>query len=708
MQQYGYKEEQAKIAIACLKIITDSLGITFNEEEQYVKHSGVNSNAEKILKIAKELKLKAKKEVLEYYELEGLPVPALAIMKDGSFLVLGKNNDKVVLIFRPEVGKPETIAKETFVEGWSGEVVIIKRPFSIKSASQRFNLYWFIPIIVKYKKYFIEILIASFFLQLFGLVTPLFTQVIIDKVIVHNGLSTLDILAICLIIAAAFQAIMSIARTYLSAHTTNKIDMILGARLFRHVTALPLRYFETRRVGDTLTRISALNSIREFLTNSSMTVFLDTFFSIVFFAVMFYYSWSLTLIALIPLPLYLIQNMLVTPIYQKRLETVWASGAESNAFLVESITGVQTVKSLALEPQFNNRWEKILAKYIKDTFNNAKFNIWLSSSNSVIQSIMTFGILLFGGHMVMSGKLTIGQLIAFQMLAGQASAPIFRLSGMWQTCQQTMLAVERLGDILNTAPEPLRISQENYHDKIKGKVSFENVSFRYNAEMGPVIDDVSFEILPGMKVGIVGRSGSGKSTITKLVQRLYLPEMGKVKIDDIDIMELDPTWFRKQIGVVLQENYLFNGSVRENIALAKPSATIDEVINVAIMAGAHEFILELSEGYDTKIGERGTGLSGGQQQRIAIARALISNPSILIFDEATSALDYQSERIIMDNLDVIAKDRTMLMIAHRLTTVRNCDLILVVENGKIIEHGKHRELIEKNGTYYNMYVQQEV
>ena len=587
-------------------------------------------------------------------------------------------------------------------------MVIIKRPFSLKSASQRFNLYWFIPIILKYKKYFIEILIASFFLQLFGLVTPLFTQVIIDKVITHNGMSTLDILGLCLIIAAAFQAMMSIARTYLSAHTTNKIDMILGARLFRHVTSLPLRYFETRRVGDTLTRISALNSIREFLTNSSMTVFLDTFFSIVFFAVMFYYSWELTLIALIPLPLYLIQNIIVTPIYQKRLETVWASGAESNAFLVESITGVQTVKSLALEPQFNNRWEKILAKYVKDTFNNAKFNIWLSSSNSVIQSIMTFGILLFGGHMVMSGELTIGQLIAFQMLAGQASAPIFRLSGMWQTCQQTMLAVERLGDILNTAPEPLKISQDNYVDKINGKINFENVSFRYNAELGPVIDDVSFAVLPGMKVGIVGRSGSGKSTITKLVQRLYLPELGKVKIDDVDVMELDPTWLRKKIGVVLQENYLFNGSVRENIALSKPSATIDEVIAVAKMAGAHEFILELSEGYDTKIGERGTGLSGGQQQRIAIARALIANPAILIFDEATSALDYQSERIIMDNLDIIAKDRTMLMIAHRLTTVRNCDLILVIENGKIIEQGKHRELIEKKGTYYGMYVQQEV
>ena len=708
MREYGQTEVQAKIAIASLKIITDSLGVSFNEEEQYKNFSTITSNTERIIKIAKMLKLKAKKAVLQYSDLEGLDVPVLAMMKDGSFLVLGKNNDKVVLIFRPEVGKPETITKEKFVEAWSNEVVIIKRPFSLKSASQRFNLYWFIPIILKYKKYFIEILIASFFLQLFGLVTPLFTQVIIDKVITHNGMSTLDILGLCLIIAAAFQAMMSIARTYLSAHTTNKIDMILGARLFRHVTSLPLRYFETRRVGDTLTRISALNSIREFLTNSSMTVFLDTFFSIVFFAVMFYYSWELTLIALIPLPLYLIQNIIVTPIYQKRLETVWASGAESNAFLVESITGVQTVKSLALEPQFNNRWEKILAKYIKDTFNNAKFNIWLSSSNSVIQSIMTFGILLFGGHMVMSGELTIGQLIAFQMLAGQASAPIFRLSGMWQTCQQTMLAVERLGDILNTAPEPLKISQDNYVDKINGKINFENVSFRYNAELGPVIDDVSFAVLPGMKVGIVGRSGSGKSTITKLVQRLYLPELGKVKIDDVDVMELDPTWLRKKIGVVLQENYLFNGSVRENIALSKPSATIDEVIAVAKMAGAHEFILELSEGYDTKIGERGTGLSGGQQQRIAIARALIANPAILIFDEATSALDYQSERIIMDNLDIIAKDRTMLMIAHRLTTVRNCDLILVIENGKIIEQGKHRELIEKKGTYYGMYVQQEV
>ena len=253
-----------------------------------------------------------------------------------------------------------------------------------------------------------------------------------------------------------------------------------------------------------------------------------------------------------------------------------------------------------------------------------------------------------------------------------------------------------------------RTSFYNPSDKINGKINFENVSFRYNAELGPVIDDVSFAVLPGMKVGIVGRSGSGKSTITKLVQRLYLPELGKVKIDDVDVMELDPTWLRKKIGVVLQENYLFNGSVRENIALSKPSATIDEVIAVAKMAGAHEFILELSEGYDTKIGERGTGLSGGQQQRIAIARALIANPAILIFDEATSALDYQSERIIMDNLDIIAKDRTMLMIAHRLTTVRNCDLILVIENGKIIEQGKHRELIEKKGTYYGMYVQQEV
>lgn len=422
---------------------------------------------------------------------------------------------------------------------------------------------------------------------------------------------------------------------------------------------------------------------------------------------MFYYSVSLTVIALISLPLYLVQNVIATPIYRERLQAVWSSGAESNAFLVEAITGVHTVKSLALEPQFNHKWETLLAKYISAAFNSAKFNMIVGGSGSLVQSLTGFAILLVGGHKVMNGEMTIGQLIAFQMLAGQASAPLFRLTGIWQSCQQAALSVERLGDILNTPPETFQKKKKEV-PSMRGNVIFDNVNFRYHAEGKIILNQVSIQIQAGMRIGIVGRSGSGKSTMTKLVQRLYLPESGQVSIDGVDLAQVEPTWLRQRIGVVLQENFLFNGSVRDNIAIARPGVSIEEVIRAAQMSGAHEFILELPEGYDAKVGERGMSLSGGQQQRIAIARAILTNPAILIFDEATSALDYESERIIMNNLDAISAGRTMIMIAHRLSTVRRCDKIIVMERGQVVEQGTHEELISLNRCYYNLYKQQEV
>lgn len=702
------QNEKMKNFVQCFLTILQIQEI--NYDDKLFNETELN-NAQPNIKIlqekAKKIKIKVKMISPSIDEIIEMENPLIARMKDDSYLVIGKSNARVMLVYRPETGKTETYKVEDFTEQWSGECIFIKKPFRLKEANKKFNLFWFIPVILKYKKYLLEVLAASFFLQLFGLVTPLFTQVIIDKVILHKGISTLDILAMALIFSAVFQCMMTIARKYIEIHTTNKVDMILGVRLFRHLTALPLRYFEVRRVGDTLTRVSALNSIRNFLTNSSMTVFLDTLFSVVFIAVMFYYSVTLTLIALIPLPLYILQNIIATPIYKERLNAVWESGARSNAFLVESITGVQTMKALAIEPQFNHQWENILAKYIKNTFDNAKFNIYLSASSGTIQSIMTFGILLVGGHQVMNGEMTIGQLIAFQMLARQASDPMHRLTGMWQSCQQTLLAVERLGDILNTSPELRRLNGQPMQS-IVGAIRFEDVSFSYNAESQPIISSMNLQIKPGTRVGIVGRSGSGKSTITKLVQRLYMPGSGKVYIDEKDVMEIEPTWLRQQIGVVLQENFLFNGSVRDNIAFAKPGASIDEVIYAAKLAGAHDFILELSEGYDTKVGERGASLSGGQQQRIAIARAIITNPKILIFDEATSALDYESENIIMHNIDKIAAGRTMLMIAHRLSTVRNCDMIIVVDKGNVVEYGTHDELMAKMSLYYSLYMQQEV
>jgi subfamily B ATP-binding cassette protein HlyB/CyaB len=609
-----------------------------------------------------------------------------------------------------ETQKPSNIPIDAFFQTWSGQLILVKKQITWQEVKKRFNIDWFMPAVVLYKKLFAETLVAAFFLQLFGLITPLFTQVVVDKVLPYHGTSTLDVLVIALLVAGIFQATLNILRTYVFTHTTNKIDVILGARLFRHIAAIPLRYFELRRVGDTLTRISALNSIREFMTGTALTALMDTFFSVIFIAVMFYYSPFLTWIALASMPLLVIQNIFATPKYQKRLEAVWASGAENNAFLVETVTGIHTIKSLAVEPQFNHRWEQLLARYVKTTFDTAVFNILLSNSTALIQRLSGLALLWFGGHMVIEGEMTIGQLIAFQMLAGQAGEPLQRLIGMWQQFQQAALSAERLGDIITTQPEKFMANGvQNGGKSLGGAITFERVAFRYLFDGPLVLQHINLHVRAGMKIGIVGRSGSGKSTLTKLVQRLYLPESGRIMIDGIDIADMAPSWLRRQIGVVLQENFLFNGSVRDNIATARPGASMEEVIQASHIAGAHEFILELPEGYDTRVGERGMALSGGQRQRIAIARAILSNPRILIFDEATSALDYQSENIIMKNMDRITAGRSTLIIAHRLSTVRRCDLILVLDRGLVVEQGTHDELLASKKMYYKLYtLQQEV
>lgn len=688
--------------VQCLKAAAAMLGVAADEK----KLAGmVINDSVTLLKAAKRLGLKG--TLVRQAKLGAIQFPAIATRLDGSCAVITDSNATHLLFFDPAAGRPQTMLHEEFTASFTRELVWVRRPFGLAGLLHKYNLSWFVPAIVKYKHIFVEILLASFFLQLLGIVTPLFTQVILDKVIGNKGEATLDVLAAALLIAALFQAVMGILRTYLTAHTTNKLDMILGARLIRHLIMLPLRYFELRRVGDTLTRVAALNSIREFLTGSALTAFLDTVFSVIFIAIMFYYSVPLTLIVLAALPFYIGQNIIAAPIYRMRLEKVWAAGSENNSFLVEAVTGVHTVKSLALEPQFNHKWEQLAGKYVTAAFDSAKTNILINSSGSLIQKLTGFAILAAGGHKVMNGEMTIGQLVAFQMLAGQAGAPIFRLTGMWQSVQQTALSLERLGDILRVSPEHASDKESMRSGRIKGEVAFDNVSFRYLADGQTVLDKVCLQISPGMKVGIVGRSGSGKSTLTKLIQRLYVPEQGRILIDGHDISQMDPLWLRRQIGVVLQENYLFNGSVRQNIAFARPSASIDEVILCAKTAGAHDFILELPEGYDTMVGERGAALSGGQQQRIAIARALLTNPAVIIFDEATSALDYESERIIMENFAQIARERTTFMIAHRLSTVRQCDLIVVLDKGRVAEQGSHEKLMAKKGLYYNLYIQQE-
>jgi len=695
-------------AKVCLAVVAKGFGILI-DEEKLTKEHGISEDLvdpKALIKAAKKIRLKAKIIKPGKMGLSALPVPAIAIRNDGDYVVIGENNSKKILLFDPEHGHSIVISLEEFLINWTGEVIVFKRTFNLRDISRQFNLTWFIPVVVRYKRYFLEILGAAFFFQLFGLVAPLCTQVIIDKVIGNQGIITLNVLIVGMIFVVLFQTVMNLIRTYLFTHTTNKIDVILGTRMFRHLMNLPIQFFETRRVGDTLMRVSALNNIREFLTGTAVTVLIDLSFSIVFFAVMFYYSVPLTLIAIAAIPIQLLINILGTPIYQKRLQDSWNASAENNAFAVEAIAGIHTVKSLAVEPQFNFRWERLLARSVSTNLDKAQFSVVLNNGGSFIQKLVSYLIIWFGGFMVIDGSVTIGQFIAFQMMASQAGTPLLRLVGMWQSFQQTKLAVTRIGDILNAVAEPTCLPDAIKLPEIKGEIKLENITFRYYIESDEVLRQVNLHIKAGMKVGIVGRSGSGKSTLTKIIQRLYAPEAGRVYIDDVDIAQADPTWLRQQIGVVLQDNYLFNGSVRENIALARQGVSMQEINRVANLAGAHDFIIELPEGYDTLVGERGATLSGGQRQRIAIARALISDPKIVIFDEATSALDYQSERIIMGNIEQISAGRTMFIIAHRLANVKKCDTIIVMERGQILEQGTHDELVSLRGMYYNLYQQQ--
>ena len=660
-----------------------------------------------LLRAAKHLGLKAGLLKSEWGKLPGTPFPAVAKRTDGRYVVLAKVDGDKALIQDPVEGRPLVLSREQFEAAWTGELLLFTKRANLRLQDLKFDFTWFIPALVKYRKFLGEVLIASFFLQLFALLTPLFIQVVIDKVLVHKGFTTLHVLAIGMIALALFDAVLGGLRTYLFSHTTNRIDVGLGAQLFRHVLALPLAYFEARRVGDTVARVRELEHIRQFLTSHSVTVVLDVLFTVVFLAVMWFYSPLLTLVVMASLPLYAILSVAITPMIRARLHEKFNRGAENQSFLVEAISGIQTVKALAVEPPLLRKWEEQLAGYVRASFRATSVMTVAGQTATFIQKVTTVGILWVGAYRVIEGDLSIGQLIAFNMLSAQVTGPLLRMVNLWQEFQQVGVSVERLGDVLNTQPEPSYNPNRTTLPQVAGQVIFEDVTFRYRPDGSEVLRKVSFSVAPGKIIGIVGRSGSGKSTIAKLIQRLYVPERGRILVDGVDLAQVDPAWLRRQVGVVLQENFLFNRSVRDNIALADPGLAMEQVMQAAKLAGAHEFILELTEGYDTLVGEHGCSLSGGQRQRIAIARALVANPRILIFDEATSALDYESEAIIQQNMAHISRGRTVFVIAHRLSTVRPAHRIYVIEKGEMVEEGSHDDLLRLNGVYARLYKHQD-
>jgi subfamily B ATP-binding cassette protein HlyB/CyaB len=652
---------------------------------------------------ARSLGLKVGRLSSSLKRLDATPMPAIAPLKDGHYVVLAQVRDGQIVLQDPREPAPSVLARESFGEAWSGRLILLVRRALDPSSDRRFGFAWFLPALIRYRRFLGEVLVASFFLQIFALLAPLFTQVVIDKVLVHNSLTTLHVLSVGMLALTVFEALLGGLRAYVLYHTSSRIDVELGARLFSHLLALPMAYFEARRVGDTVARIRELENIRQFLTSSTVTLLVDVLFIGIFLGVMFIYSPFLTWIVAGLLPGYAALFTMATPIFRARLNERFNRGAENYAFLVETVNGIQTVKALAVEPQMQRRWEEQLAAYVRASLSAVNLGNVAGQLGSFLNKVSLIAILWAGASLVMRGELTVGELIAFNMLAGRVTGPVLRLVQLWQEFQQAGVSVHRLADVLNAPAESSHRSPATAASTLQGHVAFESVTFRYRPDRPEALRRMSFVAQPGSVIGIVGRSGSGKSTIAKLIQRLYVPESGRVLIDSMDVAQIDPTWLRRQVGVVLQENFLFNRSVRDNIALTDPGQPLDAVARAARLAGAHDFIAALPEGYDTVVGEHGCSLSGGQRQRIAIARALIVDPRILIFDEATSALDYESERIVQQNLSEMCAGRTVFLIAHRLSTVRSAHRIVVVDQGTIIEEGSHDELIGRGGFYAHLH-----
>ena len=664
-----------------------------------------------LLLAARELGLRARRSHSSADRLNLGALPALAVLRNEGehgaprVVVLAQCDGQRVLLQDPSApgASPAIEPLEVFVARWTGELILIASHASLAGELARFDFSWFVPSLVKYRRLLGEVLLISVFLQLFALVSPLFFQVVMDKVLVHRGLTTLDVLVIGLVIVVVFESALSALRTYVFSHTTSRIDVELGARLFRHLTQLPLAYFQARRVGDSVARVRELEHIRSFLTGGALTLVLDVMFSGVFIVVMLLYSVPLTLIVLASLPLYLGLSLAVVPVLRSRLNDKFARGAENQALLVEAVSGIQTVKAGALEPVMARRWNEQLAAYVSASFRAQTLASLAHEGVGLIGKLVNAATLWYGAHLVMDGELTVGMFVAFNLFAARVSQPVMRMAQMWADFQQTGISMARLGDVLNARTE-VPPSHTAQLPPVKGRITLDEVSFRYRPEASPALQGLSLDIRPGEVIGIVGRSGCGKSTLTRLVQRLHTPEQGRVLIDGIDIALVDAAQLRRQIGVVLQDNWLFHRSVRENIAIADPAAPIEQVVHAAQLAGAHDFIAKLPEGYDTLVGEQGASLSGGQRQRIAIARALFTQPRILILDEATSALDYESEAVIQRNMAAICHGRTVLLITHRLSALRQAHRIAVMDAGRLVDIGTHTQLLARpQGLYAHLW-----
>ncbi|MBP1887286.1 peptidase domain-containing ABC transporter [Sinorhizobium mexicanum] len=666
-----------------------------------------------LLRMAKDAGLRARHVHLTWRSLfqMGGAYPVLAELENGNWVVIAgvatDSEEEAIRILDPLAARPEFIVlnESQFSKAWRGSAVLLKRNYRLGDDDQPFGFRWFLPEIIRQRGLFRDVALAAVALYGLGLTTPIFFQLVIDKVLVHQSYATLTVLTIGIAVALVFDAAFSFLRRYLLLYATNKIDIRIATRTFGHLLNLPIALFEQASAGVLVKHMQQTGRIREFLTGRLFLTLLDGLSLLVFVPILALYSVKLTFVVLGFAALVgLVVMMLVGP-FQRRLQALYQAEGDRQAMLVETVHGMRTVKSLALEPRQRRVWDDHSARSISVRFRVEKISTFAQAITGLLEKLMSVAIVGLGALDVFSGTMTIGALVAFNMLAGRVSGPLVQIVTMVHEYQEVALSVRMLGEIMNQRPEQFGRGRGLRPD-LKGLIEFDRVTFRYGPDGAPALDDVSFTVPAGSVFGIVGKSGSGKTTVTRLIQGLYQNQQGLVRIDGHDSREIDLVHLRKSIGVVLQDNFLFRGTVRENIAAARTDASIEEIAAAARVAGAEEFIERLPRGFETLLEENASNLSGGQKQRLAIARALITDPRLLILDEATSALDPDSEAIVRQNLSKIAEGRTVIIVSHRLSTLVDADAILVIERGKIADIGRHDQLVSRCMTYRHLWSQQ--
>jgi ATP-binding cassette subfamily B protein len=707
-------------AVKCLSLIGRHHGLDVSADRLIHDYSLENEEPDqrRLLRMARDVGLKVRPGKLTWKHLEKMQqvFPVMAKLNNGNYvIVVGLRRKELedgtvlnqVAIFDPLADRPDFIylEREEFERSWKGEVVLAKRTFTVLDQDQPFSLSWFIPEMWKQRSAFVDVAIAVFFIHLISLVVPLYFQIVIDKVLVNYALSTLQVITVGICLALLFDAVLGFLRGFLLLHATSKIDVRVSTRTFQHMLALPMTFFEHISAGVLAKHMQQTSKIREFLTGSLFMTLLDSTALFVFLPILyFYYSSSLTLIVLGFSGLLALNIGVLLGPYRRRLEALYFAEGNRQAMLVETIHGAQTVKALSMEPVQRKKWDQRTAESVAMHFKVGKISTIATTISKLLEKLMTVAVVWFGANMVFENQLSVGALVAFQMISGRVTGPLVQLVSLVHSYQEAALSVRMLGAVMNQ-PREAGVGQ-GLRPLIQGAVEFENVTFAYAPTSPPALDRVSIKIPAGKVVGVVGRSGSGKTTLTRLLQGMYRAQAGVLRIDGLDIRELDISHLRQNIGVVLQDNFLFRGTVRENIAMAKPNSSFQEVVFAAKMAGADEFIERLPQSYDTLLEENGSNLSGGQKQRLAIARALLTDPRILVFDEATSALDPESEAIIQANLARIAKGRTVVIVSHRLTTLTSCDAIVVLNRAQVDSMGTHQQLLNSCKVYRDLWHQQ--